>query len=100
MSETLSKIIALVIAVLLLYIFPVENMLTRQDDVTRVFVLNETTRFVDSVRNLGYITPVMYMQFTNALSATKRYQSHGARYAALTCNTDLSTLHPFNMTTE
>lgn len=70
MSETLSKVFALIIAVLLLYIFPVENLLTRQDDVTRVFVLNETAEFVDSVRNLGYITPVMYRQFSEILSTT------------------------------
>lgn len=70
MSETLSKVIALIIAVFLLYIFPVENMLTRQDDTTRVFVLNRTTEFVDSVRNLGYITPLMYTQFTRELAST------------------------------
>lgn len=70
MSESLSKIFALILFVLLLYLFPVENMLTRQDDVTRVFVLNETTKYVDSVRNLGYITPLMYLQYTQNLSAT------------------------------
>ncbi len=70
MSETLSKVFALIITVLLLYIFPVENMLTRQDDITKVYVLNETAEFVDSVRNLGYITPVMYRQFSQVLSAT------------------------------
>lgn len=70
MSETLSKVFALIIAVLLLYIFPVENMLTRQDDIAGVFVLNETAEFVDSIRNLGYITPVMYRQFSQALATT------------------------------
>lgn len=45
-------------------------MLTRQDDISRIVVLNETTEFVDSVRNLGYITPLMYMQFCQAISAT------------------------------
>lgn len=70
LSETLSKMIAFILAILLLYIFPVENMLTRQDDMTRVFVFKETTEFVDAVRNLGYVTPVMYLQFTNALNAT------------------------------
>jgi hypothetical protein len=70
LSESLSKIFALILAVLLFYIFPVENMLTRQEDVSRVFVLTETTKFVDSVRSLGYITPLMYMQFTRNLSAT------------------------------
>jgi len=70
MSETFSKITALVISVLLLFIFPTENLLSRQDDITQIIVLNETTEFVDSVRNLGYITPLMYMQFCEALSAT------------------------------
>jgi len=70
LSETLSKIIVLIILVLLFFVFPVENMLARQDDITRIAVLNETCEFVDSVRNLGYITPVMYMQFSQALSAT------------------------------
>lgn len=70
MSDTLSKIVALVISVFLLFIFPVENLLARQDDITRIIVLNETTEFVDSVRNLGYITPLMYIQFRESLSAT------------------------------
>lgn len=70
MPDALSKTLALIIAIVLLYIFPVENMLTRQDDIASVFVLNETAQFVDSVRNLGYITPVMYRQFAQVLSAT------------------------------
>lgn len=70
MSETLSKIIALIISLVLLFIFPIENMLTRQDDISKVVVLSETAEFVDSVRNLGYITPLMYSQYTQALSTT------------------------------
>lgn len=70
MSESFSKIFALILVVVLLFIFPVENMLSRQDDITRIFVLNETAKFVDSVRNLGYITPLMYMQLNQKLSAT------------------------------
>jgi len=61
---------ALVVSMFLFFIFPVENMLTRQDDITKVIVLNKTAEFVDSVRNLGYITPLMYMQFSQSLSAT------------------------------
>lgn len=70
MEETFSKVIALILAVILLYIFPVENLLARQDDITKIFVLNETAKFVDSVRNLGYITPLMYNQFQQVLSST------------------------------
>ena len=50
MDDIFSKVIALILAVVLLYIFPVESLLTRQDEITKVFVLNETAKFVDSVR--------------------------------------------------
>jgi len=70
LNDIFSKVIALILAVILLYIFPVENLLTRQDDITKVFVLNETSKFVDSARNLGYITPLMYNQFLHVLSST------------------------------
>ncbi|NLG89140.1 MAG: hypothetical protein GX494_08015 [Clostridiaceae bacterium] len=70
MDDIFSKITALILAVILLYIFPVESMLTRQDEITKVFVLNETAKFVDSARNLGYITPLMYTQFLRVLSST------------------------------
>lgn len=45
-------------------------MFENQDDTTKVFVLTETAKFVDSVRNLGYITPNMYQEFSRKLSAT------------------------------
>jgi hypothetical protein len=70
LSDTISKIIALIISFMLFFIFPIENMLTRQDDIAKVVVLNETCEFVDSVRNLGYITPIMYKQYCQALSMT------------------------------
>ncbi|RCX13011.1 hypothetical protein DFR58_11968 [Anaerobacterium chartisolvens] len=75
MGESLSKIIALFLSVLLLFIFPILNMFENQDDTTKVFVLNETAKFVDSVRNLGYITPDMYREFTRRLSATNNIYS-------------------------
>ncbi len=75
MGESLSKIIALFLSVLLLFIFPILNMFENQDDTTKVFVLNETAKFVDSVRSLGYITPDMYRDFTRRLSATNNVYS-------------------------
>lgn len=70
MGDSLSKIVAIIIAVFLLFIYPISNMFERQDDITRIFVLAETSKLVDSVRNLGYITPNMYMEFRNNLAAT------------------------------
>ncbi|KAB3525460.1 hypothetical protein [Alkaliphilus serpentinus] len=70
MGDSLSKIVAIIIGVFLLFIYPISNMFERQDDITRIFVLAETTKLVDSVRNLGYITPTMYLEFSNNLAAT------------------------------
>lgn len=70
MGDSFSKIIALFLAVLLLFIFPIKNEFERQDQTTRMFVLTETTRFADSVRNLGYITPIMYQEYANKLAST------------------------------
>jgi len=70
MGDSLSKIVAIILAVFLLFIYPISNMFERQDDISRIFVLAETTKLVDSVRNLGYITPNMYLEFTNNLAAT------------------------------
>ena len=70
MADSLSKFIAIVIAAFLLFIFPVKNEFERQDETSRMFVLTETTKFVDSARNIGYITPLMYLQFSKGLSAT------------------------------
>lgn len=72
MDDIFSKVIALILAVVLLYIFPVESLLTRQDEITKVFVLNETAKFVDSVRNLGYITPLMYNQFFTGIVVNRK----------------------------
>lgn len=70
MPNALSKVIAIVIAVFLLFIFPIKNELERQDETSRIFVLNKTISFVDSVRNLGYITPDMYEDYLNELALT------------------------------
>lgn len=70
MGDSLSKIVAIIIAVVLLFIYPIMIIAERQDDTTRIFVLAETTKLVDSVRNLGYITTNMYKEYINVLAAT------------------------------
>jgi hypothetical protein len=70
MGESLSKMVAIIIAVILLFIFPIMNMFENQDDISRNIVFNETAKFVDSVRNLGYITPKMYNDFYKKIEAT------------------------------
>lgn len=68
--ESLSQMIAIVLSVVLIFIFPVLNMFDHQDDISRIIVFNETTALIDSVRNLGYLTPRMYEDYQRKLKAT------------------------------
>jgi len=70
MGNTLNKLIAILLVVILIYIFPVLNMFDNQDYISRTIVLNEVTHFVDAARNLGYITPRMYDDLLIKLQAT------------------------------
>lgn len=45
-------------------------MAEQQENTARLFVLTETTKFVDAIRDLGYISPLMYKEFVAKLSAT------------------------------
>lgn len=45
-------------------------MLQQQDTTTNLFVYTETTKFVDAVRNTGYLTSRMYQEYLDKLAAT------------------------------
>lgn len=68
--DSISKIFAVLIAVLLLYMFPISAAFDNQDEVSELVVLREVTAFVDMVRDKGYISPVMYSDFEQAIQAT------------------------------
>lgn len=70
MGNSLSKIFTVFLAVVLLFIYPMLQMLEQQDVTTRDFVFTQTTLFVDTVRNTGILTPEMYEEFLNKLDAT------------------------------
>lgn len=64
------KIFAVLISVLLLYLYPISTAMDQQDDISELVALRATTVFVDAVRDKGGITPMMYNDFMNALAAT------------------------------
>lgn len=68
--NSLIKIFAVLIAVLLLYLYPLSAAFDQQDDISELVVLRATTNFVDAVRDKGGITPTMYNDFVTALAAT------------------------------
>lgn len=68
--DSISKVFAILIAILLLYVFPISAAFNQQDDVSELVVLRATTSFVNAVRDKGYISPVMYNDFLQAIHAT------------------------------
>lgn len=68
--NSFSKVFAIIMAILLLYIFPISAAFDNQDDVSELVVLRAVTTFVDAVRDKGYISPTMYNDFVQGLHAT------------------------------
>lgn len=70
MSNSVSKWFAALLAVLLLYMVPAGESARRQDDLSRIVVHQSLTKFVDSVRMKGYVSPQMVQDFTRELDST------------------------------
>jgi len=65
-----SKLFAVLLAVLLLYVYPAAETADRQDEISRMTVYQTVTRFVDSARTKGYISPAMFAEFEEQLART------------------------------
>ena len=53
-----------------MFVFPIMDTWERQDDISYMSVYATVVEFVDSVRNLGRITPDMYEKFIQELNST------------------------------
>lgn len=65
-----SKIIAIIITVILLFLTPMLYMAQKQDIISQSYVSSEATKFIDSIKNSGYISIEMYMDFVKKIDAT------------------------------
>lgn len=75
MEDSLITIFSIILAVLLMFIFPLMDTWERQDDISYMSVYANVVEFVDSARNLGYITSDMYYSFLRSVYSTgNRYQ--------------------------
>ncbi|MCG7409167.1 hypothetical protein MH117_17255 [Paenibacillus sp. ACRRX] len=68
--NAISKLFAILIAVLLLYVYPASEASERQDDLSALVAHGAAVQFVDAVRSKGYITPTMYNEFERTLAST------------------------------
>lgn len=70
MEDTLSIIFATIIAILLMFMFPMMDTWDRQDDLSYMSAYSTVVDFVDSARNTGYITEGMINDLEYMLSNT------------------------------
>lgn len=70
MNDIIGKMFAVILACVVFFIYPVLVVSQQLDTETQTYVMNKTSRFVDSIRNGGYINLDMMMVFNKQLAAT------------------------------
>lgn len=70
MGDTLITVIAIILAAVLMFVFPLMTMSDRTDDVSQLTVETATTEFVDEVRTTGRLTMDKYSRFVEDISST------------------------------
>ncbi len=70
MEDSLSIIFAVIVSLLLMFLFPMIDTWEMQDNLSYVVVYSCVTDFVDTIRNTGYISQEAYDAFLSKLYAT------------------------------
>jgi hypothetical protein len=70
MSDTLITIIAIFLAAVLMFIFPLISVSDRNDDISQTAIQTSTVQYVDKIRNTGKISYSDYSKFEQTLNAT------------------------------
>ena len=70
MSDTLITFIAIVLAAIMMFMFPLLSVSERNDDIAQLSVQTATTKFVDNSRAIGKITMENYSELVSTISAT------------------------------
>ncbi len=70
MSDTLMTIIAIFLAAILMFIFPLMSVSERNDDIAQVAVQTATSELTDKIATKGKITPSDYEAFLAKIATT------------------------------
>lgn len=70
MSDSLITIVAIFLAVILMFIFPLMSIADRNDDMAETTVQAAVTEFVDTAKSTGKITIGEYSKFMSKIEAT------------------------------
>ena len=69
MGDSLITIVAIFLAAVLMFVFPLMSMSERTDDVSELAVQTATTEFVDKVRTTGKLTIDDYDKYVSTISS-------------------------------
>jgi len=70
MGDSLMTVIAIFLAVILMFLFPMLSVSERTDDISQLAVETAVSKFVDDSRSIGKITMANYDELVSALNAT------------------------------
>ncbi len=70
MSDTLITVIAILLAAVLMFIFPLLSVSERSDDISQLSVQTATMEFVNNARTVGKITMDSYTELVSTINAT------------------------------
>ena len=70
MGDSLITIIAIFLAAILMFVFPLMSMSERTDDVSQLAVQTATTEYVDTIRKTGKMTLDNYDKYMETITAT------------------------------
>lgn len=70
MGDSLITIIAIFIAAILMFVFPLMSLSERTDDIAQLAVSTATNEFVDKIRKTGKITLDDYEKYVQTISST------------------------------
>lgn len=70
MGDTLITVIAIFLAAILMFVFPLMSISERTDDISQLKVQTATVEFVDNIRTTGKITQENYDNYISTISST------------------------------
>lgn len=69
MEDAYSKVVAVFIAAILMFLVPVMYFAQRQESIVQMYLFTRTTEFVDAVCNKGEFTKAMYETYQNSVAS-------------------------------
>ncbi len=70
MSDTLITVVAIILAAILMFVFPLMSIAERSDDMSQLAVQTSVNEFVNSATSVGKVTIENYQKLVSSINAT------------------------------